>query len=225
MFSCASCHELLCRLSLYCINIQSVPEFSVLCLCTSFSFSNNSATSLHLNLVVTCTLLLSTLFTILCLSVSLSLFVCLSFPLCLSVCLSVSLSLCLSFCDSVFLSLSVCLSFCPSVCLSLSSFYPSLSTSDIHTYTLFCDRTTHLLLSLTFSLKTSNTISSSYFLLPQVCSDVDKQLIFDEIIPSAHLLMTDVFGNYVLQKLFEVRDIPQLYMHFEILFHNKYSTW
>ena len=38
----------------------------------------------------------------------------------------------------------------------------------------------------------------------QVCSDVDKQLIFDEIIPSAHLLMTDVFGNYVLQKLFEV---------------------
>ena len=42
----------------------------------------------------------------------------------------------------------------------------------------------------------------------QVCSDVDKQLIFDEIIPSAHLLMTDVFGNYVLQKLFEVRNIP-----------------
>jgi pumilio RNA-binding family len=37
----------------------------------------------------------------------------------------------------------------------------------------------------------------------EVCSDVDKQLIFDEIIPSAHLLMTDVFGNYVLQKLFE----------------------
>ena len=36
-------------------------------------------------------------------------------------------------------------------------------------------------------------------LYPQVCSDVDKQLIFDEIIPSAHLLMTDVFGNYVIQ--------------------------
>lgn len=42
----------------------------------------------------------------------------------------------------------------------------------------------------------------------QVCSDVDKQLIFDEIIPSAHLLMTDVFGNYVLQKLFEVTTAP-----------------
>lgn len=37
----------------------------------------------------------------------------------------------------------------------------------------------------------------------EVCSDVDKQLIFDEIIPSAPALMTDVFGNYVLQKLFE----------------------
>lgn len=37
----------------------------------------------------------------------------------------------------------------------------------------------------------------------EVCSDVDKQLIFDEIIPSAQSLMTDVFGNYVLQKLFE----------------------
>jgi hypothetical protein len=37
----------------------------------------------------------------------------------------------------------------------------------------------------------------------EVCSDVDKQLIFDEIIPAAQSLMTDVFGNYVLQKLFE----------------------
>jgi len=37
----------------------------------------------------------------------------------------------------------------------------------------------------------------------EVCTDVDKQLIFDEILPSAHMLMTDVFGNYVLQKLFE----------------------
>jgi hypothetical protein len=37
----------------------------------------------------------------------------------------------------------------------------------------------------------------------EVCTEVDKQLIFDEIAPSAHSLMTDVFGNYVLQKLFE----------------------
>jgi hypothetical protein len=42
---------------------------------------------------------------------------------------------------------------------------------------------------------------------------VDKQLIFDEIIPSAHLLMTDVFGNYVLQKLFEVRTYTVLTDH------------
>lgn len=37
----------------------------------------------------------------------------------------------------------------------------------------------------------------------EVCSDVDKQLIYDEIMPAAQSLMTDVFGNYVLQKLFE----------------------
>lgn len=37
----------------------------------------------------------------------------------------------------------------------------------------------------------------------EVCVEVDKQLIFDEIMPSAQSLMTDVFGNYVLQKLFE----------------------
>jgi pumilio RNA-binding family len=37
----------------------------------------------------------------------------------------------------------------------------------------------------------------------EVCSDSEKQLVFDEILPSAPVLMTDVFGNYVLQKLFE----------------------
>jgi hypothetical protein len=37
----------------------------------------------------------------------------------------------------------------------------------------------------------------------EICSDIDKQLVFDEIYPSAQILMTDVFGNYVLQKLFE----------------------
>ncbi len=37
----------------------------------------------------------------------------------------------------------------------------------------------------------------------EVCPDADKQLIFEEIMPSAPMLMTDVFGNYVLQKLFE----------------------
>jgi len=37
----------------------------------------------------------------------------------------------------------------------------------------------------------------------EICNDVDKQIIFDEVIPAAQSLMTDVFGNYVLQKLFE----------------------
>jgi pumilio RNA-binding family len=37
----------------------------------------------------------------------------------------------------------------------------------------------------------------------EVCTESEKQLVFDEVLPSAHILMTDVFGNYVLQKLFE----------------------
>lgn len=37
----------------------------------------------------------------------------------------------------------------------------------------------------------------------EVASDADKQIVFDEVLPSAHSLMTDVFGNYVIQKLFE----------------------
>ena len=30
-----------------------------------------------------------------------------------------------------------------------------------------------------------------------------KQMVFSEIISSSHPLMTDVFGNYVIQKFFE----------------------
>lgn len=37
----------------------------------------------------------------------------------------------------------------------------------------------------------------------EVASDADKQVVFDEVLPNAHSLMTDVFGNYVIQKLFE----------------------
>jgi pumilio RNA-binding family len=37
----------------------------------------------------------------------------------------------------------------------------------------------------------------------EVCDDEEKQLVFDEILPLSIPLMTDVFGNYVLQKLFE----------------------
>lgn len=31
----------------------------------------------------------------------------------------------------------------------------------------------------------------------------EKQLVFNEILTSCHVLMTDVFGNYVIQKFFE----------------------
>lgn len=34
-------------------------------------------------------------------------------------------------------------------------------------------------------------------------SDFNPQLVFDEIIPAAFQLMTDVFGNYVIQKFFD----------------------
>ena len=41
------------------------------------------------------------------------------------------------------------------------------------------------------------------------CSPEDKQLLFDEILPNAYQLMTDVFGNYVVQKMFELGDQRQ----------------
>ena len=31
----------------------------------------------------------------------------------------------------------------------------------------------------------------------------EKEMVFNEILASAHSLMTDVFGNYVIQKFFE----------------------
>ena len=34
-------------------------------------------------------------------------------------------------------------------------------------------------------------------------SPQEKQLVFQEILSAAHPLMTDVFGNYVIQKFFE----------------------
>lgn len=34
-------------------------------------------------------------------------------------------------------------------------------------------------------------------------SAAEKQLVFQEILASAYSLMTDVFGNYVIQKFFE----------------------
>lgn len=37
----------------------------------------------------------------------------------------------------------------------------------------------------------------------EICNDDEKQLVFEEILLVANPLMTDVFGNYVLQKLFE----------------------
>jgi pumilio RNA-binding family len=37
----------------------------------------------------------------------------------------------------------------------------------------------------------------------EVALDDEKQLVFEEVLVSAHSLMTDVFGNYVIQKLFE----------------------
>ena len=33
----------------------------------------------------------------------------------------------------------------------------------------------------------------------------ERQMVFSEILQAAYQLMTDVFGNYVIQKFFEVR--------------------
>lgn len=37
----------------------------------------------------------------------------------------------------------------------------------------------------------------------EVSSDEERQYVFDEVLPNSLQLMTDVFGNYVIQKFFE----------------------
>ncbi len=37
----------------------------------------------------------------------------------------------------------------------------------------------------------------------EISNPEDKQLVFQELLPHALQLMTDVFGNYVIQKFFE----------------------
>lgn len=37
----------------------------------------------------------------------------------------------------------------------------------------------------------------------ETANSEEKQLVFEEVLPNALQLMTDVFGNYVLQKFFE----------------------
>ena len=41
------------------------------------------------------------------------------------------------------------------------------------------------------------------------CTTEERQKVLDEILPNAYQLMTDVFGNYVTQKLFEFGDEQQ----------------
>jgi len=43
----------------------------------------------------------------------------------------------------------------------------------------------------------------------EVATDEEKELIFKEILPRAHMLMTDVFGNYVIQKVLEHGSLDQ----------------
>lgn len=37
----------------------------------------------------------------------------------------------------------------------------------------------------------------------ETANSEEKQMVFEEVLPNALQLMTDVFGNYVLQKFFE----------------------
>ena len=43
----------------------------------------------------------------------------------------------------------------------------------------------------------------------ETCSAEERAKVFEEIMPNAFQLMTDVFGNYVIQKLFEHGDQTQ----------------
>lgn len=60
-------------------------------------------------------------------------------------------------------------------------------------------------------VKVSKTIHHIYFIFCfrfiqqklERATAIDKQLVFNEILSAAYNLMTDVFGNYVIQKFFE----------------------
>lgn len=39
--------------------------------------------------------------------------------------------------------------------------------------------------------------------------DAEKEIVFAEVLPAAYSLMTDVFGNYVIQKFFEFGTLEQ----------------
>lgn len=41
-------------------------------------------------------------------------------------------------------------------------------------------------------------------------SPEERAKVFEEIMPNAHQLMTDVFGNYVIQKMFQYGDEQQV---------------
>lgn len=41
----------------------------------------------------------------------------------------------------------------------------------------------------------------------------ERQMVFNEILQAAYQLMTDVFGNYVIQKFFEVSTHTYLYIY------------
>lgn len=41
------------------------------------------------------------------------------------------------------------------------------------------------------------------------CSNEEKEMVFREVLPSSYSLITDVFGNYVIQKFFEFGTLDQ----------------
>lgn len=41
------------------------------------------------------------------------------------------------------------------------------------------------------------------------CTDEEKEMVFSEVLPASYSLITDVFGNYVIQKFFEFGTIDQ----------------
>ncbi|XP_023739599.1 pumilio homolog 5 [Lactuca sativa] len=43
----------------------------------------------------------------------------------------------------------------------------------------------------------------------EICSNEEKESVFNEVLPHASKLMTDVFGNYVIQKFFEYGSVEQ----------------
>ena len=79
----------------------------------------------------------------------------------------------------------------------------------------------HILILLLNSMLNSADQYGSRFIQQKLetATAEEKNMVFDEIMPQALSLMTDVFGNYVIQKVIWSIDLPLNFLVYIIVFY------